>query len=304
MIARGEKMKSKIDLHIHTTCSDGYLSPQEVIDEAVRLKVNCIAIADHDTVEAYCDELIQYARERGVKLIPAVEISTKIKKCGIHVLGYNVDVKNSTFLKELSALRNARQVYLKQVTKKLEALGYQVDINKLSRLETVTKAHIAKDIITKEENRNQLKHYFGHLPNQGEFIETIMNEGCPAYVEKKTVTPKEASKMIRKVGGKVVLAHPVSYCYEDNLNPQEILDIIQEIQADGIESNYIYVDKNQQKINESNFWNQFAKTHHLKTTIGSDFHCKDNLHPEIGLIQENIHLSELEIHNILEFLEK
>ena len=60
----------------------------------------------------------------------------------------------------------------------------------------------------------------------------------------------------------------------------------------------------QQKIDESNFWNQFAQTHHLKTTIGSDFHCKDNLHPEIGLIQENIHLSETEIHNMLEFLEK
>ena len=193
---------------------------------------------------------------------------------------------------------------MKQVAKKLEALGYQVDIDKLSKLETVTKAHIAKDIITKEQNKNQLEHDFGHLPNQGEFIEAIMNEGCPAYVEKKTVTPKEAAKMIRKAGGKVVLAHPVSYRYEDNLSPQEILEIIREMQADGIESNYIYIDKNQQKIDESDFWNQFAQTHHLKTTIGSDFHCKDNLHPEIGLIQENIHLSEPEIHNMLEFLEK
>lgn len=297
-------MKPRIDLHIHTTCSDGSLSPREVIDEAVRLEVNCIAIADHDTVEAYHEELIQYAHEKGIKLISAVEISTKIKKCGIHVLGYNIDVKNPTFLKELSTLRNARQVYLKQVAKKLEALGYQVDIDKLSKLETVTKAHIAKDIITKEQNKNQLEHDFGHLPNQGEFIEAIMNEGCPAYVEKKTVTPKEAAKMIRKAGGKVVLAHPVSYRYEDNLSPQEILEIIREMQADGIESNYIYIDKNQQKIDESDFWNQFAQTHHLKTTIGSDFHCKDNLHPEIGLIQENIHLSEPEIHNMLEFLEK
>ena len=67
-------MKPKIDLHIHTTCSDGSLSPREVIDEAVRLEVSCIAIADHDTVEAYHEELIQYAHEKGIKLIPAVEI--------------------------------------------------------------------------------------------------------------------------------------------------------------------------------------------------------------------------------------
>ena len=296
-------MKSRIDLHIHTTCSDGSLSPREVIDEAARLEVNCIAIADHDTVESYQEELIQYAHEKGIKLIPAVEISTKIKKCGIHVLGYNVDVKNPKLLKELNYLRNARQIYLKQVAKKLEELGYQVDIDYLSKLETVTKAHIAKDIITKEENKSQLELVFGYLPNQGEFIETIMNESCPAYVEKKTITPKEAANLIREAGGKVILAHPVSYGYEDNLSPQDILGIIQEIQADGIESNYIYIDRNQQRIDESSFWNQFAASHHLKTTIGSDFHCKDNLHPEIGLIHD-IHLSETEINNILDFLDK
>ena len=61
-------MKSRIDLHIHTTCSDGSLSPREVIDEAARLEVNCIAIADHDTVESYQEELIQYAHEKGNKI--------------------------------------------------------------------------------------------------------------------------------------------------------------------------------------------------------------------------------------------
>ena len=73
-------MEKKIDLHIHTNKSDGKLSPKEVIDEAVKNKVSTIAIADHDTIEAYNDELFNYAKERNINLIPAVEISTKTKK--------------------------------------------------------------------------------------------------------------------------------------------------------------------------------------------------------------------------------
>ena len=94
-------MEKKIDLHIHTNKSDGKLSPKEVIDEAVKNKVSTIAIADHDTVEAYTDELFSYAKGKNINLIPAVEISTKTKKCGIHVLGYNIDINNEEFRKSL-----------------------------------------------------------------------------------------------------------------------------------------------------------------------------------------------------------
>ena len=87
-------MSKKIDLHIHTTISDGFLTPKEVIDEANKNGVYAIAIADHDTIEAYNEELFNYATSKNVKLINAVEISTKSKKAGIHVLGYNFDLKD------------------------------------------------------------------------------------------------------------------------------------------------------------------------------------------------------------------
>ena len=80
-------MEKIIDLHIHTNVSDGALSPKEVIDMAVKNGAGVIAIADHDTVDAYSDELFDYAEDRNIILVPAVEISTKTKKCGIHVLG-------------------------------------------------------------------------------------------------------------------------------------------------------------------------------------------------------------------------
>ena len=77
-----------------------------------------------------------------------------------------------------------------------------------------------------------------------------MNENCPAYVKKESITPTEAATLIREAGGKVILAHPVAYTYEDNLTDEEILTIIKDMQADGIESKYIYINRNNEKINE------------------------------------------------------
>ena len=283
-------MEKRIDLHIHTNLSDGVLTPKEVIDEAVKNKVSVIAIADHDTIQAYDEELFEYANQKHIKIIPAVEISTKIDKAGIHVLGYQIDLNNSELKQKLFKLRNARHDYLDNVAVKLKELGYVVHYEALSQIETVTKAHIALDVISNLDNQKILLENFQHIPNQGEFIETIMNEGCPAYVKKETITPKEASELIRKAGGKVVLAHPVAYQYEDGLNEEDILKIVSDMQADGIEADYIYIDRNQHKINECDKWNKFAKEHNLITTIGSDFHRKDGLHPEIGLRNEDINL--------------
>ena len=187
----------KIDLHIHTNCSDGELTPIEVVDKAVCNGVSVISIADHDTVDAYSDELFKYAKSKSILIIPAVEISTKIKKCGIHVLGYNFDLHNKTFLDKLTSLRNARHDYLYGVAAKLEELGYVVHTSELDKIEAVTKAHISLDVVSNPDNKEKLLEVFGHIPEKGEFIETIMNEGCPAYVKKNTVTPVEAAELIR-----------------------------------------------------------------------------------------------------------
>lgn len=295
-------MKKIIDLHVHTNCSDGVMTPKEVIDEAVNNGVSVISIADHDTIDAYSDELFAYAKAKNVKIIPAVEISTKTGKCGFHVLGYNFDMKNEKLLKQLSVLRNARHDYLYNVSEKLNELGYVVNISQLDQIEAVTKAHIYSDIVTNPKNEKSLLENFGHIPDKGEFIESIMNEGCPAYVKKTTISPVEAARLIHSAGGKVILAHPVAYKYEDNFMSDDTLALLHEMQADGIEANYVYVDKDNNKINETDFWNQFAKENNLKVTIGSDFHNKDGLHPIIGLLGENVTISEDYIDSLLEWL--
>lgn len=180
---------------------------------------------------------------------------------------------------------------MKNVSTKLNELGYIVNFQKLDKIKSVTKAHIAEDIINNPANEKILLKKFKHIPNKGEFIETIMNETCPAYIKKDSISPLEAADLIREANGKVILAHPVAYTYEDNLTDQEIIQIINSMNADGIEANYIYINKYNNKINDSKKWNDIAKKHKLITTTGSDFHNHDNYHPTIGLLNEEINYS-------------
>lgn len=295
-------MEKIIDLHIHTNLSDGSLSPKEIIDEAEKNGVNIISITDHDTIEAYNEDIYNYAKKKNITIINGVEISTKTDKAGIHVLGYNFDINNQELKNKLFSLRNARHDYLYNVSFKLKELGYYVETEKLDKIDAVTKAHIANNIINIPENESLLLDQFNYIPTKGEFIETIMNEGCPAYVKKETITPKDASELIRNAGGKVILAHPVAYTHEENLSDEEIISIIKDMKADGIESNYIYIDSNNNIINDIDKWNKIAKDNNLITTIGSDFHNKDNIRPEIGLINENLDIDSKTINDIITYL--
>lgn len=285
-------MINRIDLHIHTNFSDGELSPKEIIDEAVKNNVSVISITDHDSIDAYSSELYDYAKFRNIKIINGIEISTKYKNIGIHILGYNFDIDNPLLKEKLSLIKNARHKYLYDVNEKLQKIGYLLDVNELDKIDIVTKSHISFNIINNPKNVPLLLKQFSHIPSKGEFIEKIMNAGCPAYVKKETISPKEATDLIKKINGKAILAHPVAYIHEDNLTDQDILKIVTDSNVDGIESNYIYIDRNNKKINEISKWNIFAKEYNLITTVGSDFHKKDFIHPDIGLLDEDIEFSD------------
>ncbi len=291
-------MERRIDLHMHSTISDGALTPKEIIDEAVKNGVDTISICDHDSLDAYTEELFEYARKNNINLIKGVEISTQ-GEVGVHVLGYNFDLNNKDLLDALYRLKNSRHIYLHDVAKKLEEFGYKVNVEELDKVEAVTKAHIATDIVTNKANEELLLKTFGHIPNMGEFIETIMNEGCPAYVKKNTITPKEAAEVIRKAGGKAVLAHPVGYKYENNLEIEDVQKIVDDMNPDGIEAYYHYVDRYNNRVDEVAKWKEFAIKNNKFMTIGSDFHKKDGIRPEIGFINWDIDLTTKEVEEIL-----
>lgn len=288
-----------IDLHMHTTKSDGSLTPVQIIDEAVKNSVKFMSITDHDTLGAYSEELFDYAKERGIKLITGVEISTKFNGKGFHILGYNFDYKDVELNILLAKIRETRSKYLLDVEKKLSELGYVLNIEKLKTVESVTKANIALDIVENKLNERKLIEDFGFVPSRGVFIEAIMNEGCPAYVRKESISPNEASLAIKNAGGKVVLAHPVVYDKKDKLPLQMIEDVIHSMEIDGIEANYIYYDKNLKRYDDIQKWREFARENGLFETVGSDFHLDDGVKVKIGFVNQNFELSDEETENIL-----
>lgn len=273
----------KIDLHIHSNSSDGVLSVFQIIDEAVKNKAQIISITDHDSIKGYSKKLFDYAKEKNITLIPGVEISTKYQGFGVHILGYNIDLNNEKLNNLLENSQKNRIDYLENVANKLRNFGYEINTHKLKELESVTKAHIALDVIKNENNKELLLSIFGKIPNKGLFIETLLNENCPCYVKKESISPKEVSLVIKNAGGLVFIAHPVAYHYEDNVNEETILKLAKEINADGIETGYVYITKNNEVVNESKLWQKFANENNLLTSIGSDFHKEDGLHPTIGL---------------------
>lgn len=297
-------MDKNIDLHIHTNMSDGVFSPKEIIDIAKENNVEYLSITDHDSVFAYNDELFEYAKNKGINLITGVEVSTKIDKCGIHVLGYDLDITNKDLNDMLFKIQNARHIYLKDVSEKLISLGYKINFEELDKIDIVTKAHISLDIIQNSENEELLLKDFGKIPSKGEFIEGIMNEGCKGYVTKYVPSLKEIREVIKAAGGKVVLAHPVAYVYIDDLNKQDIQNIVDELKPDGIESNYIIVLQDGTIVDDSREWNEFAKSNNLFITVGSDFHRYDEIHPNVGKICEDLKLNGLEKDEIIKNLLK
>lgn len=276
----------KRDLHIHTTCSDGVFSPIEILEMAKNAGVDEISITDHDSVNAYTPEVFLKAKELGINLRVGVEISTNFNGKGVHVLGYDFDLLNLNLNKTLNKLKSARQDYLFAVAEKLAELGLCVETDKLSLVESVTKKHIALNVIENPKNQACLMAEFGHIPSYGELIEGLMNEGCKAYTQKFTITPIEAGEVIHSAGGKVVLAHPVAYVYEDGLQISDIETLLDEMHADGVEADYLYVDRNKVLHDDRAIWNDVAHRKNLMVTQGSDFHAyvDDGVHPIIGSV--------------------
>ncbi len=297
-------MTQKIDLHIHSCFSDGELTPKEIVNEAVQKNINIISITDHDTFDAYTPEFYEYCNKMKIRIINGVEISTKYNGAGVHILGYRFDIKNKVLKDKLYEIRNSRHVYLKEVSVKLAELGYVVNIDELDKIDAVTKAHIALDVIDNSLNKKILIDKFGHIPNKGEFIEAVMAIGCPGFVKRTMITPDDAAKLIRQAGGKVVVAHPVACIHENRLTRDEVINMIDEIKPDGIEANYIYINKFGEIINEIEFWNEFAKCRGLHVTIGSDFHKHEIGRHDIGEVNKYIEFDDRRLDEIINFLNK
>jgi predicted metal-dependent phosphoesterase TrpH len=189
----------RIDLHVHTTASDGLLSPSDTVQAARREGVWLLGVADHDTTEGV-PEAAAAARAAGVTLVPGVELSVGSGLREIHVLGYFVDIEDEGLQGALARLRGARDARNERIVERLREMGRPVDLARVKEIAgngSVGRPHIAAALLEA-----------GHVSSLGEAFGRYLARGKPAYVDRERLEPAQASAVIKQAGGLAVLAHP------------------------------------------------------------------------------------------------
>lgn len=239
-----------VDLHVHTTASDGQYTPTEVVRRARELGLAVIAITDHDTTDGI-DEARAAARETKLQVIPGVEISTDIPRSEVHVLGYYVDYQDPAFQAELALFRESRLNRAQRMLAKLARIGLPLDWKRVKRIAgaaPVGRPHIARAMLEK-----------GYVGSIEEAFDRYINRNGPAYVKRIKVSPLEAVQLILAADGIPVLAHPL---FVAHLVPQ----LVQHGLA-GLEAYYTGYT-----ADETALLLDLAAKYDLLVTGGSDFH--------------------------------
>lgn len=186
-----------IDLHVHSTFSDGTLTPPELIDLAEDRGLSCIAITDHDTT-AGLDLAADYAKRSPVDFIPGLEISVDEPRA--HILGYGIDSSYTPLQQTLEKVAESRRKRNPRIVQRLQDLGYDISMNDVaaqSNGEIIGRPHIARALVEKR--------YFDSITT---VFERLIATGRPAYVDRKRLTAEEGIALIREAGGVAILAHP------------------------------------------------------------------------------------------------
>ncbi len=245
---------SKVDLHIHSTASDGRLSPAEVVHKSVECGLTIIAIADHDSLDGIVPALVAAKAFPWLKVIPCVEISTDVPGGEVHVLGYFIDFTDHKLQATLERMRNSRRERALGIIAKLENLGMPIDWERVQEIAdggSIGRPHIAQAMLEK-----------GYIASLKEaFTKYISRDGL-AYVEREKMTPQEVVELILRASGLPVLAHP------STINDPEMMTI--ELKAAGLVGIEAYYDG--YTVDEINKLVSLADRHNLIATGGSDYH--------------------------------
>lgn len=257
----------RIDLHLHTTYSDGSLSPAEVVALAEKANVVALAVTDHDTV-AGIPETIDLGKTRGIEIIPGLEISSQYGDSELHMLGYFFDWNNQGLLDRLVQLRASRHVRNPLIIEKLQKLGLDVtyeEVRALAGTDSVGRPHIARILMQK-----------GYVTSAKEAFNRYLAKGAAAYVPRSLPDPVEAIKWIRDAGGLPVLAHPT---WVDR--PEGVPKLCERLKGEGLAGIEVhYSTHNPQQTAE---YLDLAKRLDLLITGGSDFHGVTKPDIEVGL---------------------
>ena len=248
---------SEVDLHIHSTASDGRLSPEEIIRKSAANGLTIIALADHDTVDGVAPALEVARAFPGLKVIPAIEMSTDVPGVDVHILGYFIDYTSQELGARLERMRNSRQERAQGIIAKLRSLGINIEwqqVQEIAGSGSIGRPHVAQAMLDK-----------GYVASVSEAFTKYLGCDGPAYIEWERMTPAKAVELILRVNGLPVLAHPLT------VNHSEALVIkLKAIGLVGIEAYY-----NGYTADQVSWLVGLARRHNLIVTGGSDYHGLD-----------------------------
>ena len=258
-----------IDLHVHSTASDGTLTPSELALYAHSKGLSAIALTDHDTIDGI-EECQQKGLEVGVIVIPGIEFSADFYGKELHILGYYLDPHHPHLKKKLKELVEARQSRNQEMLDKLAILGFPLTFQSLYEdcddQTILTRAHIANAMLKK-----------GYVSDRKEAFSRYIGDGKPAYVPKRRFTTKECIDLIHEAGGLAVLAHPMLYGYDQ----KDITNVIRGLKSSGLDGvECIYSTHNKDEVAHLL---QVCLNLKLFPTGGSDFHGNNKPLLDLGI---------------------
>ena len=267
-------MRRIIDLHCHTIASDGELSPEELIDLAIKKDLKAIAITDHDSVGSL-KKASEYSKGKNIEIIPGIEISCDdilFNFDKIDVLGLFIDYNSSSLINLIKHINKKRDQNKKEIIKKLNNLGFEISFEEVKKTAkgTFGRPHIAKFLLKKYSNK---------FVSMKDVFDKYIGAGKAAFVKPRDyVSIKDAIRIIKESNGVSILAHPGLYPREKSI---ELIDFFIENKGDGIETYYPYhimcpnlnldVDKNNELIN---FYRSLAASKNILESGGGDHHGK------------------------------
>ncbi len=261
-------MEALVDLHTHSTASDGTFSPEDLIRLAYKKGLKALALTDHDTISGL-EMAEKEAQKLGLDFVPGVEISIKFEGPGhCHLLGYFIDYRHQGLLKTLARLHEAREKRNIQMVAKLKALGISISWEELEKIAgggEIGRPHMAKLLVQK-----------GVVKDFDEAFEKFLGKGKPAYVPKARLTAEEAIRIIGEAGGITSLAHP----YYLGLSREETRAYVTSLKEKGLAALEAYYTDHDEEY--TTFCLQMAKDLDLLVSGGSDFHGANKPEIELG----------------------
>jgi len=274
-----------VDLHVHSTASDGTLTPKEVVDLAVKKGLTAFALTDHDTV-AGLEEVLNYLEKLKKEhkngdleeIVPGIELSTDMDNHDCHVVGLYIDYKAPAFLEYLEEFVKSRDNRNITMCQKLTKHGVPITYEELMAAypdSVITRAHFARYMVEK-----------GYARNRDEVFSKYLGDHAPCYVPRGKITPAEAIELIQKAGGIPILAHPILY----HLSDARLDNLVAYLKGKGlmgIEAVYsTYSPAEERQIRK------LAEKYHLLLSGGSDFHGANKPNIDLGTGIKHLHVPD------------